>query len=132
MRFFFLLAITTLLTACGSSSTDELGADATPLLEGRWELAEARRDNVKTGLLDGLYLDFGPDGRLETNMLTNEPQQGSYTLTDDEIVTEGIEIPMTYEVREITGETLDLRTRYRGYLFDFKMRRGGGAPGVES
>ena len=128
MRLFSSLICLILLTfACGNDSdaTAEVAPDA---LQGRWDLVSARRDNVKTGLLDGFYLDFREGGKLETNLLTGEAQSGTYTHSGDEIVTEGVEVPLTYEIQALEDDRLMLRSHYQDYLFDFEMQRAQAAP----
>ncbi len=123
MRLFIPLLFTTVLfTSCGPDQETQ-DADAAAALEGRWELTEARRDNVKTNLLNGLYLVFHPDGSFETNLLTNEAQVGTYQRNGAEIVTAGVEAPLTYEMETLEENTLHLRSRYEGFLFDFTLRR---------
>ena len=119
----FLLLLSVLsYSGCGSN-TEEPTEESTPL-EGRWVLEEARRDNVKTGVLDGLYFTFGPESNFETNLLATEAQRGSYTRSGNEIATTGVEPALDYEITELDGERLLLRSRYQGFLFDFALRRG--------
>ena len=109
------------MAGCGSETEEPVAETAT--LEGRWVLEEARRDNVKTGVLDGLYFTFGPDESFETNLLATEAQRGSYTRSGDEINTEGVEPALAYEIRQLDDDYLELRSRYQGFLFDFSLRR---------
>ena len=128
--FFFLLSLPFLFFSCGSDA--EFPQDAAARLEGRWELVEARRDNVKTGLLDGLYLVFGPNGRFETNLLTDAAQQGSYLREEGELTTTGVEMPLTYDIVALEGDVLTLQARIEGHLFNFLLRRAGATEGNES
>jgi hypothetical protein len=121
MRTILTLLLTLILFSCGAD-VDPV-AEAGVSLEGRWELESARRDNVKTTLLDGLYLDFAPDGTFRTNLLTNEEQIGRYLREGEEITTEGVEVPLSYTIRSLSEDNLDLRARYRGFLFDLALRR---------
>ncbi len=125
--FFFLLCLPFLFLSCGSDA--ELPQDTAAQLEGRWELVEARRDNVKTGLLEGLYLVFGPAGEFETNLLTDAPQRGTYRREAEEITTEGVEMPLTYRIVALEGDVLTLQARIEGYIFNFLMQRAGAAGG---
>lgn len=127
MRFYPALFLLMSLFISGCGSEPETVEVEVSDLEGRWELVEARRDNVKTGVLDGLYYVFGPDGGFETNLLTGEAQRGSYTREGEEISTTGVEPAMTYEVLALEGDRLMLRSRYQGFLFDFALQRAGGA-----
>lgn len=118
----FLLLLSVLLYPGCGAETEEPGDVTTPL-EGHWVLEEARRDNVKTGVLDGLYYTFGPGEAFETNLLATEAQRGNYTRTGNEIATTGVEPALEYEITELDEDRLMLRSRYQGFLFDFSLRR---------
>lgn len=120
MRIFLTITFLTLLM---SSCTDDSAA-AEVTVEGQWELVRALRNNTETGMLDGLKFDFQPDGNLSTNLMGNE-DPGTYIWEGDEITTEGIKLPLTYEVRDMTDTTMHLRSNYRGFQFDFLMARPG-------
>jgi len=120
MRY-LLFSVLTLL-AVASCDSDGNAIDAMVTVEGQWELKRALRNNMETELLDGLVMDFHPDGKLETNLMGNEAP-GTYTWEGDQIVTEGIKLPLTYTIREMTDSTLNLRSRYQSYQFDFEMVR---------
>lgn len=118
MRILFsttLLAI--LLISCTEDATN---SPAT--VEGHWELVQALRNNTETGMLDGLHFDFKPGGQLVTNLMGNE-DPGTYVWEGDEIFTEGVKLPLTYDVQEITDSTMHLRSSYRGFQFDFILAR---------
>ncbi|MEM1358670.1 MAG: hypothetical protein AAGF89_10735 [Bacteroidota bacterium] len=120
MRFFLSLSLSVLIFfACGDD-TNEIAEAAT--VEGHWELARATRNNVETGTLEGLTFDFNADGSLYTNMMNNEAI-GSYEWNEDEIITTGVKIPVTYTVRTLTDSTMVLRSKIQGYQFDFEMVR---------
>jgi hypothetical protein len=118
MRLFVFLAFLTVFLA---SCSDDLGNPAATV-EGRWELVQALRNNTETGMLDGLHFDFLADGNLKTNLLGNEVD-GTYLWDGEEIVTEGIKLPLTYKIQELTDTTMHLRSRYQGFQFDFKMKK---------
>jgi hypothetical protein len=136
MRLYLLPLLLLLFLSCGPGS-DTAPEEIAETIEGRWELVDARRDNVKTNLLEGLYFVFAADQSFETNLLTGEPQIGTYLLDGNEITTAGVAVPMTYEVIELENGILSLRSRYEGYLFDFVLRRvqggqyEGGAAGAD-
>jgi hypothetical protein len=118
MRLFVALTILTIfLTSC----FDDQGQHAATV-EGHWELDQALRNNTETEMLDGLHFDFLADGKLKTNLLGNETD-GTYVWTNQEIVTEGVKLPLTYKIQAITDSTLHLRSRYQNFQFDFKMKR---------
>ncbi|WP_116125037.1 hypothetical protein [Lewinella sp. IMCC34183] len=120
MRLTFLVLLFSLLFSCGSDP--ELPPEAAAELEGRWELTDARRNNVKTTNLDGLYFDFRPNGELLTNLM-GEEQQGTYTRNDTELVTEGVAPAMTYEIESLEAGELVLRSELQGFYFVLRMRK---------
>ena len=130
MRIFSVALLLVLFLACGSDS--EPTEEAATALEGRWELVEARRDNVKTGVLEGLYFVFAQGGSFETNLLVDDAQTGTYEHSGEEITTAGVEPAMTYEILALEGDRLMLRSRYQGFLFDFDLRRADGDGGAPS
>lgn len=119
-----LLSLSFLLLLLTSCVDDGGSASGESTIEGRWELVEARKNNTKTGVVDGLHFNFRPDGSLETNLMGNETP-GTYLKTGDEIVTEGVKLPMTFNIQGITDSTLHLRSKFRGFQFDFLMARAG-------
>lgn len=123
MRLPFLLLLLSVLLYAGCGSEPEEPVEATTPLEGRWVLEEARRDNVKTGVLDGLYYEFGPGEAYETNLLATEAQRGSYTRTGSEISTTGVEPVLDYEITELDGDQLILRFEQRGSFFTLFLLR---------
>lgn len=131
MRLLLFLLPLAVLFSCGTDP-DSAAVEAAETLEGRWELVEARRDNVRTNLLEGLYFVFGPEQAFETNLLTGEAQRGKYYVEDTEITTQGVAVPMTYEIQSLEGGVLTLRSRYEGFLFDFMLQRGGTPAGGDA
>ncbi|MCX8210885.1 MAG: hypothetical protein OTI34_07560 [Lewinella sp.] len=120
MRLFLpIFCLSLLFTACEDDASTSFKNTS---IEGRWELVEARKNNTKTGVVDGLHLEFWPNDSLETNLMRNE-DPGTYLKTGDEIITEGIKLPMTFNVQEMTDSTLHLRSKFRGFQFDFLMER---------
>ena len=125
MRVFVVfLCLPLLFFSCGSDA--EPVGEVAAQLAGRWELVEARRDNVKTTTLDGLYLVFGPDGAFETNLLTDTPQRGAYTRSENELTITGVELPLTYEIVVLEGDILAVQSRIEGAYFSFLFQRAGG------
>lgn len=122
------LLLALIFFSCGSDSGELPEATADQLL-GRWELVEARRNNVRTETLGtpddpgNLYLVFGPEDRFETNLLTATAQSGTFARDGAEVVVSGVELPLTYEVVALEGDNLVMRSRIQGYLFDFLLRR---------
>lgn len=67
-------------------------------------------------------MEFQPDGTFITNLMGNDTP-GNYEWAGDEIITTGVKLPLTYNVLEITDSTMNLRSSYRGFQFDFEMVR---------
>lgn len=106
-----------LFTSCANE--DPLAADTT-VPGSSWELKRALRNNMETATLDGLFYEFKEDGTLVTNLMGNE-QDGTYTIDGTEIATTGVDLPLTYEITELTDTTLHLQSRYQGYQFNFEL-----------
>jgi len=118
MRLF--VALTFLAISLTSCFDDQGHPDAT--VEGHWELVQGLRNNTETEMLDGLRFEFLADGILKTNLLGNETD-GTYVWADQEIVTEGVKLALTYNIQALTDTTMHLRSKYQGFQFDFKMKR---------
>ncbi len=120
MRLFLSLTLFSLLfISCGD---DGGPASSKATIEGRWELVEARKNNTKTGVVDGLHFEFHPDGSLETNLMGNK-NLGTYLKTGDEVVIEGVKLPMDFNIQGMTDSTLHLRSKFRGFQFDFLLAK---------
>lgn len=128
MRLFLSISLLSLLFVSCGDDNGSVSKKAT--IEGRWELVEARKNNTTTGVVDGLHFEFRPDGSLETNLMGNE-SPGTYLKTGDEIVTEGVKLPMDFSIQGMTDSTLHLRSKFRGFQFDFLMARAE-AEGTET
>lgn len=121
MRFILSLLLVAAIASCGPNEPPLTESAAADQLTGRWELTEARRDNVKTNLLEGLYFVFSEDGSFETNLLTGQAQTGNYRVDGEEITTTGIEVPLIYEIVLLEDGLLDLRSRHQGFVFQFTL-----------
>lgn len=124
MRFILVISLflPLLFVSCGNDGVD-VSDEAS--LNGRWLLVEARKNNAPTGVVDGLFFTFNPDGSLETNLMGNE-QPGAYTRTGNTIATEGVKLPMDFNIQELTDSSLHVRSEFRGYQFDFLLAKDGG------
>ena len=135
MPAFVFLLLFFLLVSCGSDAADTTIEATDDALLGRWELVEARRNNVRTETLgvpgqpDNLYLTFGPGDRFETNLLTpGSSQVGSFARDETELEVAAVELPLTYELVALEGNVLTLRSRIEGYLFEFLLQRADPPP----
>jgi len=91
------------------------------LIEGRWEVKEAFRNNKLTETMDGIYFDFRSDGKMVSNFnLRVADVENPYTLKKNKLTEEG------KEKRDFLIETLDesqltVITKYQGLDFRFIM-----------
>jgi len=125
------ISITMLALFLASCNDDVASASAT--VEGKWELVRALRNNTETGMLDGLQIEFQPDGNLITNLMGNE-DPGTYVWEGNQIKTEGIKLPLVYDIQEMSDTSMHLRSNYRGFQFDFMLARANEAesqPGIQ-
>ena len=118
MRFILLATLPLLFFFSACSGDSSISGNAT--VKGGWKLDRATRNNMETSLLDGLHFDFQEGGTLVTNLMGNEAD-GTYEWNDTQITTKGISLPLTYTIMELTDSTLNLRSKYQGYQFDFEL-----------
>lgn len=108
------------LLACGSDTE----ATQSQLL-GYWQLENAYRNGRLTESLDGLFFDFGPDGRLVTN-ISGQEEQGTYEVDDDQILQRQTSLDADYVIEEVSDTSLVLRTQLRNYVFRLGLRKAEG------
>lgn len=104
-----------------SSCTDD-AKDGLPTLVGRWDIKEATRNGRATESLVDLYLVFTDEGKLETN-ISGTAAQGNYVYEEQLIKTTNLPLSMDYEVVTLTDSTLQLKSTFRNFRFDFSFRR---------
>lgn len=92
------------------------------LLPGQWDITEARRNGRLTESLKGLYFVFTTEGVFKTN-LNGVPEEGQYELSDKQIVTTEVQLPLTYEIVEIKDSVLILESIFQSYHFYFNLKR---------
>jgi hypothetical protein len=122
-RSFILFSAIALMALTWSSCTDDAEI-STPSLNGRWEIEDARRNGRTTESLVDLYMVFSDDGSFETN-LSGSSALGNYVYKDQVIETSNVPLSMDYQVTELTDSTLQLKSTYRNYRFDFSFQRAG-------
>jgi len=118
MRYLLILGFSLLfLLSCNSDETDQ-----GPSLTGRWEIESAQRNGRPTESLDELYFEFTEQGGFGTN-IGGAPAEGEFTREDDNILSKGVQPELVYEIESITDSTLELKSRYGNYRFEFSLRR---------
>lgn len=118
IRLFLCLGSLLLWSAC----TDDNAVDTEQLLQGRWELVEAKRNNRPTESLTELYFLFQNDGTVETN-LSGAVESGAYRLDDQTIEQRNTSMDTDYLIQSLTDSLLVLRTRLSNQNFEFSLRK---------
>lgn len=126
-----ILFITISLIAVSWSSCEDDTAASEPTLIGRWEIEEATRNGRATESLVDLYMVFTKEGVFETN-LSGEVAQGKYVFEEEVITTTDVPLAMEYRVAALTDTTLQLKSTFRNYRFDFSFQRKGKEENTES
>ncbi|MBX2928751.1 MAG: hypothetical protein KF852_13025 [Saprospiraceae bacterium] len=101
-------------SACG---TDKPNVEE--LLPGRWTVADATRDNRPTTTLTGLFFEFAPDGRVNTN-INNSTETMRFTVVDNIIQQRQGTLDADYKVETMSDKEMVVTTRL--YDVDFKIR----------
>lgn len=118
--------LTLSLLACDGEKTGSSRATLT----GRWEVAKASRNTKPTQTLQGTYFDFGPDGKMSTNLPTLGGENVDYEVDKKEIHQKAPQ-PLTYIIKELTDSSLVLTMEIRAMQFEMHLRRAA-EPGPES
>ncbi|MCC6280597.1 MAG: hypothetical protein IT262_08355 [Saprospiraceae bacterium] len=89
---------------------------------GHWELTKALRNERETGTLEGVYFDFGPDGKMKTNLPVGAEVPVDYEV-DKSIIIQKTPQPIRYQAVTIKDSLLVLQLEMRGMTFEMHMRR---------
>lgn len=112
------LAIASLLfSACENESEKNQAA-----LVGRWELTRGLRNQVETPTLQGVYYQFGADGKMQTNLPIGAEAPTEYVVKKMEIEQHSSQ-PVTYHIVSLTDSQLTLSLDMHGVPFEFQFRR---------
>jgi hypothetical protein len=93
------------------------------MLWGRWELREGFRSGKLTESLDGLYFEFGKDGRMNTNLPAG-PGEARYELEGSSIRQSGNPADLIYTIQELSDTVMVLSTDLRNVNFRFILQKG--------
>lgn len=113
---FLLLVILVFAYGCKTDNK----ATANYELDGKWSIYEAYRDGDMTNTLEDGFFEF-QDSQLITNIL-GSPISGAYQMMDGSFKHES-SLPATYEIKEYSGDTMNIETEIRGFDFLFKLER---------
>lgn len=103
-----------------SACEDETDKNRAAIL-GRWEVRKAFRNQKETGSLAGAYFQFGPDGKMQTNIVESE-EPADYTVSNHEIEQKGAQT-VRYLIQEVSDSTLALAMTLRGVDFELQLAR---------
>jgi hypothetical protein len=99
-------------------------------LLGRWTLVKAFRNQRETRTLEGVFFEFGADGKMVTNLPV-----GAENPTDYEVEGKNIRqkspTPLRYTVKGHSDSTLVLEFALRGFNFELQLQRGAASTAPE-
>lgn len=93
------------------------------LLNGRWELAKALRNQKQTETLSGVYFQFGEDNKMLTNFPAGPEEFGAFQLKQREIIQNFPAQMVRYQIKGLNDTSLILTTEMRGSLFELQLRK---------
>jgi hypothetical protein len=91
-------------------------------LLGRWELVKGFRNQKETETLQGVFFQFGADGKMTTNLPVGTSAPTEYELRQNQIVQKSPQ-EVVYSIRSLTDSSLVLTMEMRGVLFEMQMLR---------
>ena len=109
-----------------SSCENERDKNQTALV-GRWELTKGLRNKNETQTLQGVYYQFGADGKMHTNLPIGAEEPTDYVVLKTEIEQRSAP-PVTYHIQSLTDSVLVLTLQMHGVPFEFQFRRVPDAP----
>ncbi len=89
---------------------------------GYWQLTKGLRNKSETPTLQGVYYQFGADGKMQTNLPIGAEQPTDYVVKEDKIEQKSVQ-PVSYHIQSVTDSILVLTTDLRGIPFEFHFRR---------
>lgn len=125
-RLSLFLAAALLFVACENTSPTNQAS-----LLGRWEMAEAFRNQKATQLLAGVYFDFGADGKMNTNLPTTAEGATPYSVEKGKITQKTIQ-PIVYHIAKLSETELVLEVELRNVPFELRLRRAVETPPLDT
>lgn len=121
-RFSALFLIALFLASCDDTTEHNRAT-----VVGRWELTKAMRNQRETGVLAGIFFDFGADGKMLTNLpVTPEPMATEYEVKKSELIQQ-LPSPITYHIEALSDSILVLGLEMRGIPFQLQLRKVQGS-----
>jgi len=91
-------------------------------LIGRWQLTKGLRNKVETQTLQGVYYEFGADGKMQTNLPIGAESPTEYVVSKKEIEQRSAQ-PVKYLIQSLSDSTLIMTLEMHGVPFEFQFRR---------
>ena len=115
-RIFPLILAVLLLSSCDPTGNNKHS------IVGYWQLTKGLRNKTETPTLQGVYYEFGPDGKMRSNLPIGAEQPTDYTLEEDKIEQKSLQ-PVRYRIQSLNDSAMVLTTELRGIPFEFHLRR---------
>ncbi len=122
---FVVFCLPLLLIAC-EDDTEKTRAS----LLGRWELVKGFRNQKQTETLEGVFFQFGAEGKMTTNLPVGTEAPVGYELNQNEILQKSPQ-PVVYRIKSLNDSSLVLTMEMRGIPFEFQLQKVSSPP-VES
>ena len=97
-------------------------------IEGRWELTKGFRNQKETETLQGVFFQFGADGKMSTNLPVGADAPTVYELSKNEIRQKSPQ-EVVYTIQSASDSSLVLAMELRGIQFELQLRKV--VPGAE-
>ena len=114
---FLLASCLLLMAACVDDNPKK-----TFTIEGRWELVKGFRNQKETETLQGVFFQFGGDGKMTTNLPVGAETLTGYELKKNEIYQNSPQ-PVVYQIQSVTDTTVVLTMEMRGVLFEMQLQK---------
>lgn len=118
----FLLVATCLSAFFLFAGCEEDTSKTQALITGRWELFKGFRNQKETETLQGVFFQFGGDGKMLTNLPVGADAPTEYELKKNEIHQKSPQ-PITYFIQSATDTMLVLTMELRGMQFEMQLQR---------
>lgn len=91
-------------------------------IEGRWELVKGFRNQKETETLQGVFFQFGSDGKMKTNLPVGADVPTDYELHKNEIRQKSPQ-PVVYQIQSASDTLLVLSMEIRGIQFELQLEK---------
>lgn len=116
-RFLSLAFASLLFSACENETEKNQAA-----LVGRWQLTKGFRNKNETHTLQGVYYQFGADGKMQTNLPIGAETPTDYVVQQGDIEQRSAQ-PVKYHILSLNDSVLVMSLDMQGVPFEFHFRR---------